>query len=223
MLLILLISSSFCKKEILVVDGLRFRVDGLTLTDSRYNVTLDQETIYFNFRAAVLPLPEKGCEYKDQIAYTASTNAEQKQECWGLGTVDSGTAKKRDKNQGVMFRYEKSDDASSFNLAWICSDKTNIVPSKVSLEYTVNFMHPNACPLKDPPSFGIIFWIIILIAAAAYFIIGTPISIFVFKKRGKEMILFFKYWKQGFGYVKDGVRFLFSPCVKTRNYYEEVS
>ena len=83
---------------------------------------------------------------------------------------------------------------------------------------TITWNTPKACVSSSSSSglgVGSIILIIIAVIVVLYFVIGIPVMRFAFKKTGLEMIPFFNFWKGVGMAVVDGVRFIFSPCIRS--------
>lgn len=83
-----------------------------------------------------------------------------------------------------------------------------------------NFYSPQGCKVakKSGLSFGSIMLIAIGACIVLFFVIGIPIQYFVRHKRGLEMIPLFSFFASIPGLVLDGVKFIFSPCCRKKDY-----
>eukprot|EP00770_Monocercomonoides_exilis_P015936 MONOS_15886.1-p1 / transcript=MONOS_15886.1 / gene=MONOS_15886 / organism=Monocercomonoides_exilis_PA203 / gene_product=unspecified product / transcript_product=unspecified product / location=Mono_scaffold01391:9482-9935(-) / protein_length=73 / sequence_SO=supercontig / SO=protein_coding / is_pseudo=false len=64
--------------------------------------------------------------------------------------------------------------------------------------------------------------IILSVLLVLYFAAGIPIMKFGLKKEGIEIIPFVRFWLAVPGLVIDGVKFILSPCLKSKSGYKDV-
>ncbi|KAA6357386.1 MAG: hypothetical protein EZS28_047087, partial [Streblomastix strix] len=90
--------------------------------------------------------------------------------------------------------------------------------------YEVFWYDPQACYIKGGHgiSIGWVFIILLIIAVALYFAIGSFIRGIIMKKKGNEVLPNFQFWIAVPGYIAYGAKLIFCPCISPRPGYDEI-
>eukprot|EP00770_Monocercomonoides_exilis_P012231 MONOS_12173.1-p1 / transcript=MONOS_12173.1 / gene=MONOS_12173 / organism=Monocercomonoides_exilis_PA203 / gene_product=unspecified product / transcript_product=unspecified product / location=Mono_scaffold00656:406-1145(+) / protein_length=174 / sequence_SO=supercontig / SO=protein_coding / is_pseudo=false len=159
--------------------------------------------------------------------------------CYGIALKNTQEMKLLDNKDGILFSYT-TDDQTQFEglkLKLVCDNETSQKVSMDDLEVVIEMHDPHGCseskkkkkddnPTDKPPkkkgiSFGSVMLIIIAALIVLYFAIGIPIWKFGLKKTGIEIIPFVNFWRMVPGLVIGGVKFLLSPCLKSKDGYKD--
>ncbi|KAH7819107.1 putative Autophagy-related protein 27 [Monocercomonoides exilis] len=210
-----------------------YNFEGLTRkTSEPRNVPANGYIVSFNFRTAVPKIAtDVTCESSDCAMPVYEKDFEDDCACYGLATNETWTIKPN--NEGIQFKYYSNLQTERYGyLDFLCSKEESISATEDFKVARVTWKHPQACQVIKPKnpekektklSFGSVMLIIFAASFLLYFAIGIPIMILAFKKRGLEMIPFVGFWRSLPGLVIDGVKFLLSPCLKSKSGYADIS
>lgn len=124
-----------------------------------------------------------------------------------------------------VFTCRIDDTTYNFTTQVYCADSLYYDDTQVSLNITIYSQYGcRIIPKNDKisnnkfSSFGFVFLIILCIVLLLYFVIGIPIMVAVFKKKGIEILPFIRQIFFFFDFVKEGCLCLFCSCVKKSKY-----
>ncbi|KAK2947179.1 putative Mitogen-activated protein kinase [Blattamonas nauphoetae] len=205
--------------------GKTFNLEPLTKTDKTYySFDAPEEKIHFNVLKPLDLSVFKECESQpsDSLAVSLFGDPDM-QVCWNVGLSEKSTYTLLSNPAGLQISY-KSDQSTDFVMNFLCGKEASqfVGNRDANYNYEVNITHPGGCGKGGGNDvFGIVFFIILLVAVVLYFAIGIPICACGMKKTGKEVIPFINFWIALPKLFIDGIKFMFSPCCKSKADYTE--
>ncbi|KAK2963290.1 hypothetical protein BLNAU_1823 [Blattamonas nauphoetae] len=208
--------------------GKVYNIESLAKEEGTFSLTVEDEEVFFN-PLKVINLTAIGCTDAQEANVTVASKApfgEGDFYCFVLGLKSSETPKLLEEGNGLSIEYNGgASNPGKFTFLFQCAKEegTPALTRDKEYNYFVNWSTKAACGKGGGSDvFGIVFFIILLVAATLYFAIGIPICACGMKKRGKEIIPFIHFWIALPGLFKDGVKCMFSPCCKSKSGYDEV-
>ncbi|KAH7827698.1 uncharacterized protein MONOS_4047 [Monocercomonoides exilis] len=217
----------------IVVGGKEYDYSELILKSGlRYHGHVNDDDIYWNF-GTVDTSGVMNCDTDDDIAAFLHDTYNS---CYTIAIASSMKTAPLDEGEGIEFTWDpRNDGFTEFKVVLQCSDKNSTTYKPSGSSYTVTFLSEHGCAIKskddpknDPKnskkglSFGSVMLIIFSVLLFLYFAAGIPIWKFALKKEGIEIIPFVGFWKMLPGLVVDGIKFIFSPCFKSKAGYSDI-
>ncbi|KAK2961552.1 hypothetical protein BLNAU_3350 [Blattamonas nauphoetae] len=210
-----------------VYDKQTYNIEALTKKDADYDFTLPDEVVHFNVLSTIHQNLYDLCKDHTNCALVGVTTDEAPNCFCMANNATMKTTKLADKT-GIQLEYE-NDMGTNSKIQIVCKKgekgDTFKLERSQGFEYLVTFEHEGGCPkggAGGSDAFGIVFFIILLVAAVLYFAIGIPVCKCGMKKSGKEIIPFINFWIALPGLFIDGVKCMFSPCCKSKSGYADV-
>ncbi|KAA6400540.1 MAG: hypothetical protein EZS28_003934 [Streblomastix strix] len=212
----------------LKIGGERFDIENLTLSgDIYYEVEaksefteLGRDVLLFNVFAPLSANVTGSCN-QTNLSAIAYLNGDL-DNCYPVAQYSESVKPVLLQNgQGFSLAYKLQGTQQSLDIIFSCNKIQNLSAYfNQSYHYTINWLHPQACPTSKQLSVGWIFLIVIGSIIALYFLVGIPINVFLLKKRGIQVLPFFGYISNLFEIIKDGALFLISPCIPKKSQYQ---
>ncbi|KAH7825423.1 putative Autophagy-related protein 27 [Monocercomonoides exilis] len=204
---------------------------GLQREDNNpYTVDKGVYQFQWNFRKGFKKSDSTSCQSEDCIVHFVNT---QSRSCMCFGDYSSEYGSIITSENCIKFTYkhkEKQEAEVSAEIYLYCSQNKTETAEDQTTRAVIKMYYPQGCkvePKKDDPkksqkkslSFGSIMLIVISSLIVFLFLLGLLLNILVFKKRGIAVIPLLFFWTSLPGLMKDGLRFLFSPCISGKTGY----
>lgn len=201
MIILLLVALASAKLTCKKLKGIHRDVD--------YQFAKGENIVYFNLCGSV---NNKPTGLNDVSAYVEAGDY------YNIGTTSSETLSLSEDKQTVIFSYKGDNSAGlSSRVEVTCGTDTSsaiTASNENNSVFVFRFKSPYVCDAgKDTfPIVGLILCLVLLAIVILYVVIGMLLNIFLFHKRGIEILPNFTFWVNLPGLLVDGAKFTF--CCK---------